>query len=88
MPSKPPIHVTRLGAIGHGDNGTFDHPITQSELADATGLSVVHINRVLKKLRDERLISLSGTELTILNWDGLQLAGDFDPAYLHLIREA
>jgi CRP-like cAMP-binding protein len=80
--------VTRLGAIGRGDNGTFDHPITQSELGDATGLSVVHINRVLKKLRDERLIALTGTKLTILNWDGLQLAGDFDPAYLHLVKAA
>jgi len=80
--------ATRLEVIGRTDGRTFDFPITQSELGDANGLSVVHINRVLKKLRNQGVIVQNGTKLTILDWDRLRSAGDFDPAYLHLSREA
>jgi hypothetical protein len=53
-------------------------------LADATGLSFVHVNRTLKQLRDAKLITLQRDKLTIENWAGLKAAGEFDPKYLHL----
>ena len=59
-------------------------PITQAELGDALGLSTVHVNRSLQELRGDRLIELQKGSLTILDWEGLKKAGEFDPAYLHL----
>jgi DNA-binding transcriptional regulator LsrR (DeoR family) len=61
--------------------------MTQNELADATGISTVHVNRVLQELRGNGLITLKAGTLTILDWEQLKQAGDFDAAYLHLDRE-
>ena len=52
-----------------------------------TGLSTVHVNRTLQELRGAGLISLKGSTLKVLDWDGLKKAGDFDPTYLHLEQE-
>ena len=79
--------VVRLRAVGLAQDHTCDLPITQSELADATGLTPVHVNRVLQKLRGAGLITLKGGVLSVLDWDGLKKAGDFDPTYLHLEQE-
>ncbi len=57
---------------------------TQEEFADALGLSLVHVNRTMRALRDDGLIATEGRRLTVLDWEGLRSAGDFDPAYLHL----
>jgi CRP-like cAMP-binding protein len=75
--------VTRLREASLGDGHTCDLPITQVELADATGLSTVHINRALQEFRANGLIDLRGRTLVTLNWEGLKRAGGFDPAYLH-----
>jgi CRP-like cAMP-binding protein len=74
----------RSKAVGVAASGTVDWPMTQSDLGDATGLSPVHVNRTLQRLRADGLISLGGKTLHILDFDGLQRAGDFDPAYLQL----
>ena len=71
-------------AVGLANGHSCDLPITQAEIADATGLSTVHVNRTLQELRADRLISLKGTWLDVLDWQRLKQAGDFDPAYLHL----
>ena len=74
----------RMRAVGlTGDQG-FRLALTQAEIADALGLTSVHVNRVLKELRGDELIATAGRYLSILDWDGLQRAGDFDPTYLHL----
>ena len=74
--------VTRLQAAGLEDQA-FSLPITAVELADATGLSVVHVNRVLQELRAKRLVEARGRTLAVLDWDGLRYAAGFDPDYLH-----
>jgi CRP-like cAMP-binding protein len=74
----------RLDAVRLAPQWELDWPITQSELADATGLTVVHINRTLKQLRDDGLVRIRKSRLTILDWPGLKSAADFDPRYLHL----
>jgi len=61
---------------------TFPLPLTQSELADTLGLSVVHVNRVLKILRAQRFILLEGHTVTILDWDDLTELAEFDDTYL------
>lgn len=59
-------------------------PLTQTDLADALGLSNVHVNRVLQTLRSEGLISWRGGLLIIKEWDNLNKIAGFDPTYLHL----
>ena len=76
--------MVKLRAVGLADGVTCDLPITQTELGDALGLSTVHVNRVLQELRGDGLITLRSGSLTVLDWDGLRQAGEFDPAYLHL----
>jgi CRP-like cAMP-binding protein len=76
--------VIRMRAVGLAEDHSCDFPITQSEIGDALGLSVVHVNRTLQEIREAGLIVLKGGRLQVLDWDGLKLAGDFDPTYLHL----
>ena len=76
--------VVRLRAVGLAQDHHCDLPFTQTELADALGISSVHANRVLQSLRGAGLILLEERTLTVLDWEGLKGAGDFDPSYLHL----
>ena len=75
---------TRMQAVGLSDGDHFNFPITQAQLGDALGLSTVHINRTLQELRQDELVAWKSSIVTILDWDGLRRAGDFDPAYLQL----
>jgi len=79
--------LVRLRAVGLAEDHQFELPITQSEFADATGISTVHVNRTLQELRGDGLIQLKREKLTILDWDRLKEAGDFDATYLHLKRQ-
>ncbi|MHB2208008.1 Crp/Fnr family transcriptional regulator [Methylobacterium sp. CM6257] len=74
----------RLKAVGLVDGYTLPLPLRQHDLADALGLTSVHVNRTVKDLRAEGLISLRSRRLEILDWPGLQAAGEFSPHYLHL----
>jgi len=80
---------TRLRAVGLArDDGSYRLPMTQAELGDALGLSTVHVNRVLRRLRTEQLITFNAGTLIIHDTDRLAAAGDFDPAYLQLSEHA
>lgn len=79
--------LVRLKAVSLVEDYAFKLPVTQAELGDALGLSTVHVNRVLQDLRSEEIISLQGGSLAVLDWEGLKEAGEFDPAYLHLVRK-
>ncbi|BAU94002.1 Crp/Fnr family transcriptional regulator [Methylorubrum populi] len=72
----------RLRATGFASENQFSFPITQADLADTLGMSCVHVNRVLQKLRRDGLIELSGRKLTILKPDGLKSLAEFDASYL------
>lgn len=76
----------RMDVVGLASDLRFPLPVTQTDLADATGLTAVHVNRMLKRLRDEELLTFRGGEVTIHDWDRLQHAAEFDPAYLYLER--
>jgi CRP-like cAMP-binding protein len=77
----------RLKAVGLVDEASFQLPVTQGDIADAVGLSAVHVNRTLKKLRTQQLISVVGQSVTIINGEGLGAAAGFDPTYLHFRPE-
>lgn len=73
----------RLRSAGLANGHAYELPLTQVELADALGLTPVHVNRTLQWLRGERLIEFGGGTLTVRNWRQLTHAAGFDPAYLH-----
>jgi CRP-like cAMP-binding protein len=73
----------RLNRTGPHPDGMIDFPITQEQLADATGLTSVHTNRTLQSLRRDGLIQLTARSLTVLDWDDLRAVCDFDEIYLH-----
>lgn len=74
----------RMDALGLAQNLSFDFPLAQVELADALGISPVHVNRTLQDLRRKELIVLADRRLTILDLDGLTAVSGFDTGYLHL----
>lgn len=80
--------VMRLKAVGLAEDKTFEMPATQAELADATGITQVHTNRVLQALRADGLISNEKVKMTVPDWQKLKKAGEFDPLYLHLQKTA
>ena len=60
--------------------------MSPEQLGDCTGLTSVHVNRTLRTLDEEGLISRSARAVRIANWAALARAGEFDAAYLHLAR--
>jgi CRP-like cAMP-binding protein len=74
----------KLEAIGL-DQFAYELPMTQDQIADATGLTAVHVNRVLKGLAKDGLIDrVTPKSVVIGDWKRLAAAGDFHPEYLHL----
>lgn len=76
----------RLQVVGLADGHSFRFPLTQADLADASGLTAVHVNRMLRQLRDEELLTFRGGEVIIHQWDRLQRIAEFSDSYLFLER--
>lgn len=74
----------RLKAVGLSDGRSFRFPVTQTELADVLGLSLVHVNRVIQELRSKGLLTWRGGEVVLQDFDGLATLAEFNPTYLHL----
>lgn len=74
----------RMQVAGMANGNSILFPLTQSELGDTLGLSVVHVNRMIQNLREDGLISLDRKVLEVHDMPGLMRAGGFDPNYLHL----
>ena len=75
----------RLKIAGLGEQTDYELPMTQEQLADATGLTPVHVNRTIKALEREGLIErTSARSIMIGDWRKLADAGDFQSGYLHL----
>jgi CRP-like cAMP-binding protein len=75
----------RLKVAGLGEQNGYEMPMTQEQLGDATGLTSVHINRTLKGLEADELITRSTPRSIVVgDWRKLAEAGDFNSAYLHL----
>lgn len=78
--------IVRLRAVGLTEGDSFKFPVTQANLADAFGISSAHMSRVFGALAADGLLQVTRQRVTVLDWDKLQEAGDFDPTYLHLER--
>jgi len=73
---------SRLALVDMGSKKGYDCPLTQYHLADVLGLSAVHVNRVLRQLRENGLLTFRDGHVTFQNYDGLVDLAEFDPAYL------
>lgn len=75
--------VARSEAAGLGNADSFELPMTQSQIGEATGLTAVHVNRTLKLLDADGAIARDGRHFRVVNWQRLCAIADFDRAYLH-----
>jgi CRP-like cAMP-binding protein len=75
--------AVRLDAHGLADNMGYHLPMTQAELADALGLTPVHLNRVIRSLEADGLITRSKRELNFPDWERMRDLADFNDRYLH-----
>ena len=77
----------RLRAVGLSDGGRFQLPLTQPDVAEICGLTSIHVNRVMRDLRERGLCTFRGGIVEIHDLPGLARIGEFDPAYLYLDAE-
>lgn len=77
----------RLRAVGLTEGDGCDFPPTQTDIAYATGLTPVHVNRTLRQLREDGLVELRSRWLTVPDLGALMAAAMFNPNYLHLDHE-
>ena len=78
----------RLNVVGRARPDGYEFPLTQRELSECLGLTVVHANRTIQELRRRGLIELESRQLTIVDRRGLEGVAEFDPSYLYLDRVA
>jgi CRP-like cAMP-binding protein len=73
----------RLTTLGLKPTGTYELPMTQEQLADATGLTSVHVNRVLQALQRDGLLDRDRRMVRFPSWERMRDVADFNPRYLH-----
>jgi len=78
--------LTRLQAIGLADERSYRMPLTQELIGDALGLSVPHVNRTLRRLREDALVGIEGQIVVIHDIEGLAALADFEKLYLSRFR--
>jgi CRP-like cAMP-binding protein len=72
----------RLNTGHRGGERTLLIPLTQELIADALGLTAVHVNRTLRALRRDKLIAVDGRSITIIDFAAMSLLSDFEKSYL------
>lgn len=72
----------RMELAGIGSRTRYPFPITQSDLADVTGLTTVHVNRTLQAMREAGRVEFREGSVSIADWDALARCAEFDPSYL------
>jgi len=72
----------RLEGIGLSRGGELNLPITQEELGECLGISTVHVNRVMQRLRADDLIRAKGRMMVVPDIKRLEAFAEFDPSYL------
>ena len=75
---------TRFGIGETRDGIDFEFPLNQLQLGDATNLTSVHVNRMLRQLREADIVTIRDKRVHISDWQQLCAVGQFDPTYLHL----
>jgi CRP-like cAMP-binding protein len=71
----------RMRMLDKGVSTSFVLGLTQEEIGDATGLTAVHVNRMLRQLEDERMIAREAGRVTFLDERALERAANFVDRY-------
>jgi CRP-like cAMP-binding protein len=74
----------RLNVVDRTKTDGYELPLTQRELSECLGLTVVHVNRTLQTLRGKQLVEFENRQVRILDRGGLEGLAEFDPSYLYL----
>ena len=78
--------LVRYRVVVETTDNSYPFPMTQEDLAAATGMTPVHVNRTLQGLRSDGLIDYGNKVMTILEPDGVKKVAEYNPNYLHLVR--
>jgi CRP-like cAMP-binding protein len=78
--------LTRLQVVGLADERSYQMPLTQELIADALGLSIPHVNRTLRQLRDDGLLAIEEQRVVIRDIDALSTLADFEKTYVSRFR--
>jgi CRP-like cAMP-binding protein len=73
----------RMHTVGLAQEHSFTFPVTQTDIADCLGISLVHVNRVVKKLREDGLLTFERSSVVVEDWDRLFDFSEFDSTFLH-----
>lgn len=73
----------RLKSVRLADDHSFDLPLTQHDIADAQGLTAVHVNRTMRQIKEDVLAEHKNKKLYLLDPERLCDVAEFDPAYLN-----
>jgi CRP-like cAMP-binding protein len=74
----------RNEAAGLGTRSNYDLPMTQEQLADAVGVTTVHVNRTLQVLRKHAGLTFKRPRVVVEDWKQLAEVAEFDPEFLQL----
>jgi len=74
--------LTRLQAVGLADECSYDLPLSQDVIGDALGLSLAYVNRVLRRLADDGLVTIKDQKIVINDVEELSSIADFEHSYL------
>ncbi|MDX3908410.1 MAG: Crp/Fnr family transcriptional regulator [Sphingobium sp.] len=75
---------SKLRVVGLSDGCKFELPMTQTDLAEACGITAVHVNRMARELRERGMLRTQGNQVEILDREALYRLSEFDPAYLFI----
>jgi CRP-like cAMP-binding protein len=78
--------LTRLQAIGLAEARSYSMPMTQAAIGDLLGLSVAHVNRSFRQLRDDGLVTIDGRSIVIDDFEGLAAIAEFEKSYINRFR--
>ena len=76
----------KLRAVDRSDGSTFRLPLTQADLGEACGITPVHMNRMLRELKERGLMTVRHGTVTMIDKPALIRLCEFDPSYLFIER--
>ena len=75
--------LTRLQAIGLAEERSYSIPLTQAVIGEILGLSMAQVNRSLRQLRGDGLVTIEGRRVLINDFEGLAVIADFEKSYIN-----
>lgn len=79
---------SRLRRAGLAEEDGFDLPLTQTDIGEACGLSPVHVNRVVRELREAGACTVANGRVTILDRELMRRTAQYDSTFLETGRPA